>query len=207
MGSLTAPMEFLRPTAILDLRMELNSRSPEGDGAYKLSLNDFIVKAVAQALMEVPKANTSWHDKAIRLYENIDISIAVATSNGLITPVVRRANTKDLATLSNEIKDLAARARDGKLTPEEYLGGGFTISNLGMFGVKEFSAIINPPQSCILAVGAGEQRPVVKEGALAVATVITMTLGVDHRSVDGAIGADFLSALKKRIEDPLSLML
>ncbi len=146
-------------------------------------------------------------DTAIRLFSDVDVSVAVATPNGLITPVVRRADEKGLATISGEVKDLAARGRDGKLMPEEYQGGGFTVSNLGMFGVKDFAAIINPPQSCILAVGAGEQRPVVKDGALAVATVMSCTLSVDHRSVDGAVGAQFLAAFKRMIEEPLTMML
>jgi pyruvate dehydrogenase E2 component (dihydrolipoamide acetyltransferase) len=132
--------------------------------------------------------------------------VAVATDRGLITPIIRNADQKGLAALSNEMKDLAARARDGKLTPEEYQGGGFSISNLGMYGIREFSAIINPPQSCILAVGQGEQRPVVKDGALTVATMMSCTLSVDHRSVDGAVGAEYLAAFKAIIEDPLSLL-
>ena len=133
--------------------------------------------------------------------------MAVATPTGLITPIVHHADHKGLAEISNEMKSLAAKARDGKLKPEEFQGGGFTISNLGMFGIKDFAAIINPPQGCILAVGAGEQRPVVKNGALAVATVMTCTLSVDHRVVDGAVGAEFLAAFKKLVEDPLSMLL
>ena len=140
-------------------------------------------------------------------YEHADISVAVATPSGLITPIIKAAEGKGLATISNEMKDLAVRARDGKLKPEEYQGGTFSVSNLGMFGVKEFAAIINPPQGCILAVGAGEQRPVVKEGALAVATVMSCTLSVDHRVVDGAVGAEFLAAFKKLIEDPITMLL
>jgi pyruvate dehydrogenase E2 component (dihydrolipoamide acetyltransferase) len=148
-----------------------------------------------------------WTDEAILLFDEVDISIAVATDAGLITPVIRNADQKGLSTLSNEMKDLAKKARDGKLKPEEFQGGGFTISNLGMFGIREFSAIINPPQSCILAVGAGEQRVVVRDGAAAVRTMMSCTLSVDHRSVDGAVGAQFLAALKPLIEDPLQLML
>ncbi|MCB2101868.1 MAG: 2-oxo acid dehydrogenase subunit E2, partial [Rhodobacterales bacterium] len=193
--------------ALLALRQQLNARSPEGQGAYKVSVNDFVIKAVALALRKVPEANATWTDAAIRLYDDVDVSVAVATPNGLITPIIKAADTKGLATISNAMKDLAARARDGKLMPEEYQGGGFTISNLGMYGIKDFAAIINPPQSCILALGAGEQRPVVKDGALAVATVMTVTLSVDHRSVDGAVGAQFLAAFKPLIEDPLQLML
>ena len=196
-----------RIDALLALRQDLNGRSPGGNGAYKISVNDFIIRATALALKQVPEANATWSDAAIRLYHDIDVAVAVATPNGLITPVVRHADAKGLAEISNEVKDLAARGKKGKLMPEEYQGGGFTISNLGMFGIKEFSAIINPPQSCILAVGAGEQRPVVTEGALAVATVMTCTLSVDHRSVDGAVGAKFLAAFKRLIEDPLTMML
>jgi pyruvate dehydrogenase E2 component (dihydrolipoamide acetyltransferase) len=192
---------------LLAMRKKLNAAAPEGDGGYKISVNDFVVRAVALALRQVPEANATWTDAAIRLYNDVDVSVAVATPNGLITPVVRHADEKGLARISNEVKDLAARARDGKLMPEEYQGGGFTISNLGMYGVKDFAAIINPPQSCILAVGAGEQRPVVKDGALAVATVMCCTLSVDHRSVDGAVGAQFLAAFKRMIEEPLTMML
>lgn len=192
---------------LLKIRGQLNARAPEGDGAYKISVNDFVVRAVALTLRKVPRANATWTEEAILEYEDVDISVAVATENGLLTPVVRRADTKGLATISNEIKALAAKARAGKLTPEEYQGGGFTISNLGMYGIKDFAAIINPPQSGILAVGVAEQRPVVKEGALAIATVMSCTLSADHRSLDGAVGAEFMAALKKVIEDPLSMLL
>ncbi len=192
---------------LLSLRKQLNAKSPEGEGAYKLSVNDFVVRAVALALRQVPAANATWTDQAVLRYDEVDVSVAVATPNGLITPVVRKADTKGLVQISREMKDYAARARDGKLVPEDYQGGGFTISNMGMLGIKSFSAIINPPQSCILAVGAGEQRPVVKDGALAVATVMTTTLSVDHRSVDGAIGAEFMVAFKRMIEDPLTMLL
>jgi pyruvate dehydrogenase E2 component (dihydrolipoamide acetyltransferase) len=192
---------------LLAMRKKLNAAAPEGDGGYKISVNDFVVRAVGLALRQVPEANASWTETAIRLYNDVDVAIAVAIPGGLITPVVRRADEKGLATISGEVKDLAGRGRDGKLMPEEYQGGGFTISNLGMFGIKDFAAIINPPQSCILAVGAGEPRPVVKDGALAVATVMTCTLSVDHRSVDGATGARFLAAFKRMIEEPLTMML
>jgi len=190
--------------ALLKLRKELNGR--EGVD-YKLSVNDFIIKASAMAMRKVPMVNATWTDEAVRLYDNVDVSVAVATDGGLITPIIRNADQKGLSTISNEMKDLAERARDNKLKPEEFQGGGFSISNLGMFGIKEFSAIINPPQSAILAVGAGEQRPIVKDGALAVATVMSCTLSCDHRVVDGAVGAEFLAALKPLIEDPLSLLL
>ncbi len=189
---------------LLDLRKSLNSR----EGAdYKLSVNDFIIKASALAMRKVPMVNATWTDEAIRLYDNVDVSVAVATDGGLITPIIRNADQKGLSSISNEMKELAGRARDNKLKPEEFQGGGFSISNLGMYGIKEFSAIINPPQSAILAVGAGEQRPVVKDGALTVATVMSCTLSCDHRVVDGAVGAEFLAAFKPLIEDPLSLML
>ncbi len=192
---------------LLKLRKELNDRAPEGKGGYKLSVNDFVVRAAALAMRQVPAVNASWSEQAILLYNDIDISVAVATPGGLITPIIRKADNKGLAQISNEMKDLAARARDGKLAPHEFQGGGFTISNLGMYGVSSFSAIINPPQSAILAVGVGEQRPVVKDGALAIATVMTCTMSVDHRSVDGALGAEYLAAFKKLIEAPLTMLL
>jgi len=197
----------IRIDELLKLRKELNDRAPEGKGGYKLSVNDFVLRAAALAMRQVPAVNASWSDQAILLYDDIDISVAVATPGGLITPIIRKADNKGLAQISTEMKDLAARARDGKLAPHEFQGGGFTISNLGMYGVNNFSAIINPPQSCILAVGAGEQRPVVKDGALAIATVMTCTLSVDHRSVDGALGAEYLAAFKKLIEAPLTMLL
>ncbi len=190
--------------ALLATRKELNGRAPDG---VKLSVNDMIIKAVALALRKVPEANASWTDEAILLYSDVDVSVAVAIEGGLITPIIKNADQKGLSTISAEMKDLAGRAREGKLKPEEYQGGGFSVSNLGMFGVKHFEAIINPPQGCILAVGAGEQRAVVKDGALAIATVMSCTLSVDHRVVDGAIGAQFLQALKGHIQDPLSMML
>ncbi len=192
---------------LLEMRKVINAKAPQGEGAYKLSLNDFVVKAVAYALKEVPEANASWNDDAVRLYNSLDIAIAVATPGGLIAPVVRAADAKGFVEISNEIKDLAARAREGKLAPEEYRGGGFTISNLGMYGIKAFSAIINSPQSCILAVGAAERRPVVIGEALGVATVMTCTLSVDHRSVDGAVAANFLAAFKGYVEEPLTMLL
>ncbi|HYD31194.1 MAG TPA: pyruvate dehydrogenase complex dihydrolipoamide acetyltransferase [Azospirillaceae bacterium] len=188
---------------LLKVRAELNSRSDD----YKLSVNDFVIRAVALGLKKVPAANAAWSDDAILMYDNADVSVAVATPSGLITPIIKTAEGKGLAQISNEMKDLAKRARDGKLKPEEYLGGTFSVSNLGMFGIRQFEAIINPPQGCILAVGAGEQRPVVKDGALVVATVMTCTLSADHRVVDGAVGAEFLAVFKKYIEDPLTMLL
>ena len=194
--------------ALLSTRKELNGRSPaEGSGAYRISVNDFVIRAAALALKKVPAANAAWTDTAIRLYQSADISVAVAIPDGLITPVIRGADGKGLAEISAAMKDLAGRARAGKLAPEEYQGGTFSISNLGMFGIREFAAVINPPQGAILAVGAGEQRPVVRDGALAVATVMSCTLSIDHRVVDGAAGAEFLSAFKALIEDPLTMLL
>lgn len=190
--------------AVLSLRQRLNGR-PGAES--KLSVNDFIVKAAALALRRVPAANAMWTDEAILRFAEVDISVAVATDGGLITPIVRQADRKGLATICGEVKQLAAKARDGKLTPEEYQGGSFTISNLGMYGITQFSAIVNPPQACILAVGAGEPRPVVRDGTVQVRTLMTCTLSVDHRAVDGAVGAEFLAAFKPLIEDPLQLML
>ena len=193
---------------LLDLRKDLNARSPkDGDGAYKISVNDFVIKASALALMRVPEANAMWTDAAILLFERADVSVAVAVEGGLITPVIRNADAKGLIDISREMKELAGKARDGKLQPEEYQGGTFSVSNLGMFGVKQFTAIINPPQGCILAVGAGQPRAVVKDGALAIATVMSCSLSVDHRVVDGAVGARFLAALKPFIEDPVTMLL
>jgi pyruvate dehydrogenase E2 component (dihydrolipoamide acetyltransferase) len=190
--------------ALLQLRKDLNAR-PGAD--YKLSVNDLIIKATSIAIRQKPAVNAMWGGDKLYQLEDIDVSVAVAVDGGLITPIIRKADQKGLATISAEMKDLAGRAKDGKLQPEEYQGGGFTISNLGMFGVKEFSAVINPPQACILAVGAGEQRPVVKNGAVAIATMMSTTLSVDHRVVDGALGAEWLQAFKQLIEDPISLML
>ncbi len=191
---------------LLAARKEINAASPEGDGAYKVSVNDLVIKGVAQALKRMPAVNASWTDAGLRTYTSVDIAVAVATEGGLITPIVRDADRKGLATIANEMKDFAARARAGKLMPEEYQGGGFSISNLGMYGVKEFAAIINPPQSCILAVGAGEQRPVVRDGELAIASMMSCTLSCDHRVVDGALGARFMQVLKGFIESPATML-
>jgi len=188
---------------LLEVRKELNGRFED----TKISVNDFVIRAAALALKQVPGANASFDPSGILLYQHADVSVAVATPGGLITPIVKAAETKGLATISAEMKDLAGRAREGKLKPEEYQGGTFSVSNLGMFGVKDFAAIINPPQGCILAIGAGQQRPVVKDGALAIATVMSCTLSVDHRVVDGALGAEFLAAFKKLIEYPPAMLL
>ena len=189
--------------ALLKTRADLNARSD----AYRLSVNDFVVRAAALALRRVPEANAAWTDAATLRRTTVDVAVAVAVEGGLVTPVVRGADNKGLAEISAEMGDFAARARAGKLLPEEYQGGGFSISNLGMYGVREFAAVIDPPQAGILAVGAGEQRPVVSDGALAVATVMTCTLSGDHRVIDGAIGARFLAAFKGLVEDPLSMLL
>ncbi len=189
---------------LLDFRKRLNAK----EGAdYKISVNDFVIKAVALALARVPACNASYTDEAILLYKRADISVAVAIEDGLITPVIRDAGNKGLASISAEVRALALRARAGQLQPEEYQGGTFTISNLGMFGVRSFTSIINPPQGAILSVGAGEPRPVIKSGALATATVMTLTLAVDHRCIDGATAAAFTKELKAILEEPLQFML
>jgi pyruvate dehydrogenase E2 component (dihydrolipoamide acetyltransferase) len=194
--------------ALLKLRAELNAKSAkDGPGAFKLSVNDLLIKACAVALRRHPEVNASYTEEAIIQYDDVDISVAVAIPDGLITPIIRKADQLGLAAISQQMKDLGARAKSGKLKTEEFQGGGFSISNLGMFGTPEFSAIINPPQACILAVGAGEKRPVVKNDTLAIATMMTCTLSCDHRVVDGALGAEFMATLKRIIEDPLSLML
>jgi pyruvate dehydrogenase E2 component (dihydrolipoamide acetyltransferase) len=194
--------------ALLKLRADLNAKSTkDGPGAFKLSVNDLVIKAAAAALRRVPTANASFTEEATVLYDDVDISVAVATDGGLITPIIRRADQKGVATISNEMKDLATRARAGKLKPEEFQGGGFSISNLGMFGVTSFSAIINPPQGGILAVGAGEKRAVVRDDQIVIRTIMTCTLSVDHRVVDGAVAAEWMAAFKAIVQDPLSLML
>ena len=195
--------------AMIAIQEQLNAKSPARDqpGSYFLTINDFVIKATAAALRRVPEVNASWTDNGMVFYDDVDISVAVSIPDGLITPIVRRADQKGLLTISREMRDLAARARAGKLKPDEFQGGGFSISNMGMFGVKEFSAIINPPQSAILAVATGAKRPVARGDALAIATVMTCTLSVDHRAVDGALGARWLREFKTLLEDPLSLML
>jgi pyruvate dehydrogenase E2 component (dihydrolipoamide acetyltransferase) len=187
---------------LLSLRKRLNDKTDA-----KISVNDFVIRAVALALKKVPEANASYDESGMMYYEHADISVAVATPNGLITPIIKQAEQKGLTQIASEMKDLATRARDGKLKPDEYQGGTFSISNLGMFGVKQFEAVINPPQGCILAIGMGEQRPVVKNGQIVPATIMTCTLSVDHRAVDGAVGAQFLQAFKGFIDDPLTMLL
>jgi pyruvate dehydrogenase E2 component (dihydrolipoamide acetyltransferase) len=196
--------------AMIALMSQLNAKSAPKDtpGAYLITINDMVIKAAAATLRKVPAVNASWTDDGMALYDDVDISVAVSIPDGLITPIIRQADTKGLSTISREMKDLAGRARAGKLKPEEFQGGGFSISNMGMFGVSAFTAIINPPQSAILAVAAGRKRPVVnKDGELAVATVMTCTLAVDHRVADGALGATWMRTFKQVVEDPLSLLL
>ncbi len=188
---------------LLSYRKKLNAGPTEHD----LTINDFVVKAAALALQQVPEANSTWNEESIVRYDNIDIAVAVSLEEGLITPIVRDANRKGLSRISAEIRDMAGRGREGKLMPDEYQGGTLTISNLGMHGVREFVAIINPPQSAILAVGSGEERAIVKDGALAIATTIHVTLSADHRVVDGTTGAKLLSVFRSLIEDPLTMLL
>ena len=203
----TAPHFYMVADCEIDTLLETRSQLNEKIENGKISVNDLIIRASALALKLVPMANASWTEEETRVYKNVDISVAVAIDGGLITPIVKDAGNKGLKAISEEMKDLAERAKSGKLMPEEYQGGTFSISNLGMYGVKEFSAVINPPQGAILAVGMGEKRPVVKDNALSIATIMTCTLSVDHRVVDGAVGAQFLSAFKKLIEDPLRMLL
>ena len=189
---------------LLEARKSLNAKAAEG---IKISVNDMIIRAAAMALIAVPEANASWEGENTRLFRHADIAMAVAIDGGLITPIVWAAEQKGLAALSQVTTDLAARARDGKLAANEYTGGSFTISNLGMFGVREFAAVINPPHGGILAVGAGEQRPIVIDGNLAVATVMSVTLSADHRAVDGAVGARWLQAFTGFVENPVTMLL
>ena len=192
---------------LLAARARLNEASPKGEGGFKLSVNDFIVKASALALMRVPEVNASWTDIAILRHKHADVGVAVALDFGLITPIVFRAEEKGLVAISGEVKALAERARTKKLKPSEFEGGGFAISNLGMFGIKDFTAVINPPHAAIMAVGAGEKRAVVAGDKLEIATVMTVTLSCDHRVIDGATGARFLAAFKQFIEEPASMLL
>jgi len=189
---------------LLAMRKQLNSQAPEG---VKVSVNDMLIRASALALKHFPDANASYTPDGIAYHKHADVAVAVAIDGGLITPIVREAENKGLSTISTEMKDLAGRAREKKLKPQEYQGGTFSISNLGMFGIKEFGSIINEPHGMILSVGAGAPRPVVKDGALAVATVMTVTLTCDHRVVDGAIGAQWLQVFKRFVEQPITMML
>ncbi|MBI3441882.1 MAG: 2-oxo acid dehydrogenase subunit E2 [Proteobacteria bacterium] len=204
----TVPHYYLAIHCDIDKLLQVRKEVNENAQGYKLSVNDFIIKAAAMAQLKVPAANVSWTEEAVLQYSRADISVAVATPNGLITPIIKDASNKSLKDISNEIKDLAARAREGKLKPQEFQGGTMSVSNLGMYGVNEFTAIINPPQACILAVGAGEQRAAVKDGKLAVANMMTCTASFDHRAIDGAVGAEYLAAFRKLIEEtPVALLL
>ncbi|GBQ26832.1 dihydrolipoamide acetyltransferase component [Acetobacter estunensis NRIC 0472] len=195
--------------ALLALRTQLNAASPEeGPDAFKLSVNDMLIKAAAVTLRRVKGVNVSFTDDAILEYNDVDISVAVSIPDGLITPIIRQADRKSLREISVEMKDLAKRARAGKLKPEEFQGGSFSVSNMGMFGVSSFSAIINPPQAAILAIAAGEKRPVVKaDGSLGVGTVMTTTLSVDHRAIDGALAAQWTKAFRDVVENPITLVI
>ena len=188
---------------LLKIRSMINLKSND---KYKISVNDMIIKAASSSLIKVPKANASWENENTRYFNNTDISVAVAIDGGLITPIIKDVQSKGLLEISEDMKLLANKAKDGKLLPEEYVGGSFSISNLGMYGIKEFSAVINPPQGAILAVGSGEKRPIVINDQLTIASIMTVTLSCDHRVVDGAVGAQFLSVFKDFIENP-SLML
>ena len=188
---------------LLKIRSMINLKSND---KYKISVNDMIIKAASSSLIKVPKANASWENENTRYFNNTDISVAVAIDGGLITPIIKDVQSKGLLEISEDMKLLANKAKDGKLLPEEYVGGSFSISNLGMYGIKEFSAVINPPQGAILAVGSGEKRPIVLNDQLTIASIMTVTLSCDHRVVDGAVGAQFLSVFKDFIENP-SLML
>jgi pyruvate dehydrogenase E2 component (dihydrolipoamide acetyltransferase) len=199
-------MDF-RIDALLTLRADLNAKSPkDGPGAFKLSVNDLLIKALARALIRVPQCNVSYHGDTLRRYSRADISVAVAAPSGLITPVITNADTKGLAAISTEMKTLAGKARDGKLMPHEYQGGTASLSNLGMFGIKQFDAVINPPQGMILAVGAGQQAPYVVNGAIEVATVLHASGSFDHRAIDGADGAQLMEAIKQLCENPMGLV-
>jgi pyruvate dehydrogenase E2 component (dihydrolipoamide acetyltransferase) len=194
---------------LVDAREEINAAAPkdkEGKPAYKLSVNDFVIKALALALQRVPDANVSWTDGGMLKHKHSDIGVAVAMPGGLITPIIRGAETKPLSIISNEMKDFAVRARGRKLKPHEYQGGTTAVSNLGMYGIKDFTAVINPPHATILAVGAGEERAVVKNGKIEAAQIMSVTLSCDHRAVDGALGAQLIGAFKTLIENPVMMV-
>ncbi|MBP2559141.1 pyruvate dehydrogenase E2 component (dihydrolipoamide acetyltransferase) [Neorhizobium galegae] len=215
-SSQTVPSYFVSMDCELDalmtLRAEINKSSPmkktdKGDvPAFKLSVNDFIIKAMALALRDVPMANASWTSTARVLHKHADVGVAVSIPDGLITPIVRKAETKTLSVISNEVKDLARRARDKKLKPEEYQGGTTSVSNLGMFGVSNFTSIVNLPQASIVSIGAGVEKPIVKNGEIKIGTVMTATFAFDHRVIDGALGAELASAFKRYIENPMAML-
>ena len=194
---------------LMTAREEINAAAPkdkDGKPAYKLSVNDFVIKALALALQRIPDANVSWTDGGMLKHKHSDVGVAVALLGGLITPIVRQAETKSLSAISNEMRNLAQRARNRKLKPNEYQGGTTSVSNLGMYGIKDFTAVINPPQSTILAVGAGEERAVVRKGKIEAAHLMSVTLSCDHRAVDGALGAELLGAFKTLIENPVMMV-
>ena len=194
---------------LLEAREEINAAAPknkEGKPAYKLSVNDFVLKALALALQRIPDANVSWTEGGMLKHKHSDVGVAVAIPNGLITPIIRHAESKSLSTISNEMKDFAARARARKLKPNEYQGGTTAVSNLGMYGIKDFTAVINPPHATILAVGAGEERAIVKNGKIEIAHIMSVTLSCDHRAVDGALGAELIGAFKALIENPVMMV-
>ncbi|MDX1916923.1 MAG: pyruvate dehydrogenase complex dihydrolipoamide acetyltransferase [Rickettsiaceae bacterium] len=208
-SKITIPHFYLNIECNLDKLLEYRTSINQIlEAEKKVSVNDFVIKAVARALRKVPEANVSWSNEGIMQYRDIDISVAVAIEGGLMTPIIKSANFKSLTEISAEMKELAQKARSGKLKPEEYQGGGFSISNLGMFGIKQFSAIINPPQSCILAVGTGIKKPVVTEAdEIKISTIAEMTLSIDHRVIDGAVGARFLSYFKEYMENPIKMFI
>jgi pyruvate dehydrogenase E2 component (dihydrolipoamide acetyltransferase) len=194
---------------LLAAREEINTAAPkdkDGKPAYKLSVNDFVIKALALALQRVPDANVSWTDSGMLKHKHSDVGVAVALPGGLITPIIRNAETKSLSAISNEMRDLAARARNRRLKPQEYQGGTTAVSNLGMYGIKDFTAVINPPHATILAVGAGEERAVVRNGKVEAATIMSVTLSCDHRAVDGALGAELIGVFKRLIENPVMMV-
>jgi pyruvate dehydrogenase E2 component (dihydrolipoamide acetyltransferase) len=194
---------------LMAAREEINAaaqKNKDGKPAYKLSVNDFVIKALALALQRIPDANVSWTEAGLLKHKHSDIGVAVALPGGLITPIVRNAETKSLSAISNEMRDLAARARDRKLKPHEYQGGTSSVSNLGMYGIKDFTAVINPPQSTILAVGTGEERAVVRNGKIEAATIMSVTLSCDHRAIDGALGGQLIVAFKTLIENPVMMV-
>ncbi len=194
--------------ALMEIRARLNARSPkDGEGAYKLSVNDFVLKAAAEALMRHPDVNSSWTDAALLRHKHADIGVAVDLKPGLITPIVFQAETKGLMAISNEVRSLAERAKAKKLKPQDYEGGSFSISNLGMFGIRNFTAVINPPQAAILAIGVGEERAIVKDGKIVAATIMTVTMSCDHRVIDGATGSRYLQTFKTFVEEPASMLL
>jgi len=194
---------------LIEAREEINVSAPkdrDGKPAYKLSVNDFVIKALALALQRVPDANVTWTEAGMLKHQHSDIGVAVAMPNGLITPIIRSAETKSLSAISNEMRDLAARARARKLKPHEYQGGTTAVSNLGMYGIKDFTAVINPPHATILAVGAGEERAVARGGKIVAAQIMSVTMSCDHRAVDGALGAALIGAFKTLIENPVMML-